>query len=74
MEPAAECEECDALEDRYRVALRAYIEAMNPLGPVPHGDEFGRAYESAERIRLDFEAVRKDYQTHLRGHDGSSPR
>jgi hypothetical protein len=32
MEPAAECEECNALEDRYRVSLRAYIEAMNSLG------------------------------------------
>ena len=52
MEPAAECEECNALEDRYRVSLRAYT----------------------ERIWLDFEAVRRDYQTHLRGHDGSSPR
>ena len=57
MEPAAECEECAALKNRYQVTLRAYIHGMISFDLAPHGNEFARSYESAERIRLNFDAA-----------------
>jgi hypothetical protein len=79
MEPAAECEECAALKNRYQVTLRAYIHGMISFDLAPHGNEFARSYESAERIRLNFDAagglpiapgssyVRQSWQNHPSG-------
>jgi hypothetical protein len=73
MESTAECQECVSLKDRYRVTLREYIQAMDSLDQVSDRAEFDRAYRSAEQIRLNFDALRRDYQRHLQIHYPPQP-
>jgi hypothetical protein len=74
MEPTPACEQCVSLKDRYRLILREYIQAANSLDQLSDGPELERAYRSAEQIRLNFDALRKDYQRHLQTNGESSPR
>lgn len=52
------------LFERYRNALRIYIDATHALDPLEIGNEFDHGYNFAMWARLEFERVRDEYKNH----------